>query len=99
GRRRRQPPPVAPRAGEALRDPAAGLLGRARRGDADAQAEAQGLLRPFRSGDRGALRDAAGADVGCRVPGVAEARDLDDVAGVRRVDELAAADVDPVVAE
>ena len=36
---------------------------------------------------------------GTRVPGVGEARDLDDVARVRRVDELAAADVDADVAE
>ena len=41
----------------------------------------------------------ARADVGRRVPGVVEARDLDDVARVRRVDELPAADVHAHVAE
>ena len=45
------------------------------------------------------LEDAAGADVGRRVPALVEARDLDDVAGVRGVHELAAADVDADVAE
>ena len=44
------------------------------------------------------LQDPAGADVGRRVP-AGHARDLHDVAGVRRVDELAAADVDADVAE
>ena len=43
--------------------------------------------------------DPAGADVGRRVPRLGHARDLDDVAGVRRVDELPAADVDPDVAQ
>ena len=43
--------------------------------------------------------EAAAADPGGGVPGVGEARDLDDVAGVRRVDELAAADVDAGMAE
>jgi hypothetical protein len=40
----------------------------------------------------------AGADPGRVVP-AAEARDLDDVTGVRRMDEGAAADVNPVVSE
>ena len=48
---------------------------------------------------RGVVGDALRADIGRRVPGVVEARDLDHVARVRRVDELAAADVDPHVAE
>ena len=48
---------------------------------------------------RGKLEDPAGADVARRVPAFVEARDLDDVAGVRRVHELAAADVDADVAE
>src|SRR6266508_4149890 len=42
--------------------------------------------------------DAPGAHVAGRVP-AGEARDLDDVAGVRGVDHLTAADVDPHVAE
>ena len=42
--------------------------------------------------------EAAGADVGRRVP-AGERGDLDHVARVRRVDEAAAADVDPDVAE
>ena len=45
------------------------------------------------------LGDALGADVRRRVPGLVQARDLDDVAGVRRVDELAAADVHAHVPE
>ncbi len=48
---------------------------------------------------RRASSDATRADVRRGVPRLAEARDLDDVAGVRRVDELAAADVDADVAE
>ena len=43
-------------------------------------------------------RDPAGADVRVGVP-AGERADLHDVAGVRRVDELSAADVDPDVAE
>ena len=43
--------------------------------------------------------DAPGADVRGGVPGVAEARDLDDVARVWGVDELAVADVQADVAE
>ena len=54
----------------------------------------------LRDRDRRALRglEPAGADVGRRVP-AAERGDLDHVARVRRVDEAAAADVDPDVAE
>src|SRR4051812_24236221 len=43
--------------------------------------------------------DADGAVEPGRVPRVAQARDLDHVAGVRRVHELAAADVDAHVAQ
>ena len=46
----------------------------------------------------GGLQDAAGADEARRVR-AAQRRDLHDVAGVRRVDEVPAADVDPDVAE
>src|SRR3954451_8566783 len=46
----------------------------------------------------GSTSEPASADVGRRVP-AAEARDLDHVTGVRRVDELSAPDVDPFVAE
>ena len=81
------------------------------RGDADAEAEAardHAALRrrgrralrhgvDARLADRGERRlDAAGADVAAVV---AQVRDLDDVARVRGVDELAAADVDAHVAE
>src|SRR5262249_22230190 len=48
------------------------------------------------------LRLAGDADAAVepgRIPGVAQARHLDHVAGVRGVDELAAADVDPDVAQ
>src|SRR5579884_3304653 len=55
------------------------------------------------SGRRGRRKrlpgDPPGAVVVGRVPAVVEAGDLDDVAGLRRVDELAAADVDADVAE
>jgi hypothetical protein len=44
-------------------------------------------------------RDPAGADVGRRVPALAEARDLDHIAGMRRVHELTTANVDPLVAK
>src|SRR6266480_1997595 len=44
------------------------------------------------------MLNAAGADVGGVVP-AGEWRDLDDIAGVRSVDELSAADVDADVAE
>ena len=56
-----------------------------------------GELEELYAGDT--LNQAAGidppsAEPGGGVPGVGEARDLDDVSRVRRVDELAAADVD-----
>ena len=54
------------------------------------------LSAAARSRARARALEAAGADVAAVV---AHARDLDDVAGVRRVDELAAADVDADVAE
>ena len=47
-RRRREPRPLALRADQALRDPAAGLHGRGRRGHADAQAEAERRARALR---------------------------------------------------
>src|SRR5581483_6493588 len=55
----------------------------------------------FRGGGReqGASEDPARADVRRRVPARVEAGDLHDVAGVRRLDELAAADVQADVAE
>ena len=48
---------------------------------------------------RARSENALGAVVRRCVPGVVEARDLHDVAGVRGVDELASADVDPHVPE
>ena len=83
-----------------FRDPAARLQRGRGRGDADAEAEAPRRARstsPTRSKSSTRL-EAAGADVRRRVP-AGEARDLDHVAGVRCVDEAAAADVDPDVAE
>ena len=56
---------------------------------------------PAGSGRRSAASglEAAAADPGGGVPGLVDARDLDHVARVRRVDELAPADVDARVAE
>ncbi len=45
------------------------------------------------------LQDPSRANVRCRVPAFVHVRDLDDVAGVRSVDELSPADVDTHVAE
>src|SRR5262245_8711859 len=45
------------------------------------------------------LQNPPGADPARGVPRVVDARDLDDVSGMRRMDELAAADVDPDVPE
>ena len=56
-------------------------------------------MRDGPGGRRERVRGRRRAHVRRRVPGVVEARDLHDVAGVRRVDELAAADVDADVAE
>src|SRR5262249_49798341 len=58
-----------------------------------------GFARRRRAGERAQLDDSAGADVGGRVPAVRAAPGPDDVAGVRGVDELPAADVDPDVPE
>ena len=88
------------RTDQALPHPAARLQRRGRRSDADAEAQAPRRRGALRDRDRRALRglEPASADVGRRVP-AAERGDLDHVARVRRVDEAAAADVDPDVAE
>ena len=111
-RRRREPRALALRAGEALRDPPARLHDGGRRDHADAQGQTPRRAGALRGRDRGAVRRAsrrrserrdrrqlepARADV--RARSAREARDPHDVAGVRRVHELAAADVDPDVAE
>src|SRR5438270_529661 len=57
------------------------------------------LYTPNRRAPDGSAGDADGALVLGRIPGVRQARDLDDGARVRRVDELAAADVDADVAD
>src|SRR5205085_8572733 len=62
------------------------------------EAEAPRLRGAFRGRDRELVLDAAGSDVRRGVP-AGDRRDLDDVAGVRRVDEAVAADVDADMAE
>ncbi len=108
-RRRGQRTALTIRAGQALRDPAARLLRRGGRAHPDSEAEAPGRAGALRGRDRAAVRamsgyaaselDSAGADVGRAVPAVVETRDLDDVAGVRSMHELPAADVDANVPE
>ena len=104
---------LALRAGEALHDSPARLHDGRRRDHAYAQGQTPSRAGALRSGDRRAVRRAARrrserrdrrlaleparADEGA--PALREARDPDDVARVRRVHELAAADADPDVAE
>ena len=112
-RRRHEPRSLSLRADQAVCRPPARLHHGGGRDHADAQAQAPSGPGALRGRDRGALRRAvrrgrgerrgrerglepAGADVRAVL---GEARDPDDVARVRRVHELTAADVDPHVAE
>ena len=65
-RRRRQPRPVALRADQALRDPAARLHDGAGRGDADAEAEAPAIMKNFADAVDGSTTVAASSSARAR---------------------------------